>query len=197
MADYRAIASVCEAVIDLLRSNCTRDLFNKELQFKVFCREDFSSAMEAGVSVFLYRVFHNGTNRHPRRPVNENGEKELPQLPLDIHFLLTAWAKAASLQNTITGWMMRVLEDNAILKPGLLNNKWPAFSPDETVEISLAKLSTEDIFRIWETLTQDKYQLSIPYVARNIRIDSSITKTMPALVNDRELIFLQKKVNLK
>jgi hypothetical protein len=106
-----------------------------------------------------------------------------------MHFILTAWARGASLQNTIAGWMMRVLEDTPILQPGILNYKWAAFSPNETVEISLAQVSTEDILRIWDTLIQDKYQLSVPYLARNVRIDSNITKPADSKILDREFQF--------
>ena len=186
MADYRAIASVCEAVVNLLRSNYRPEYFNHELQFDVYTRHDFSNAMEAGVSVFLYRIYHNGTHRIPQATLGPNGERRMTQLPLDIHFLLTAWARGASLQNTIAGWMMRVLEDTPILQPGILNYKWAAFSPNETVEISLTQLSTEDILRIWDTLIQDKYQLSVPYLARNVRIDSNITKPAGSKILDRE-----------
>jgi hypothetical protein len=189
MADYRAIAAVCEAVANLLRSNYKPELFNHELQFDVYTRDNFHTAMEAGVSVFLYRIYHNGANRIPPGKLNSKGERKLPQLPLDMHFLLTAWARGASLQNTIAGWMMRVLEDTPILQPGLLNHKWPSFAPNETVEISLAKLSTEDILRIWDTLIQEKYQLSVPYLARNVRIDSEIPQPKTSAIREREFQF--------
>jgi hypothetical protein len=186
MADYRAIASVCEAVIDLLKSNYNAELFNHELQFKVYNRDDFGSSMEAGVSLFLYRIYHNGTHRSPPGRLGLDGKRNKTKLPLDIHFLLTSWARAASLQNTIAGWMMRIIEDTPILPSGLLNYKWNSFGPDETVEISLAQLSTEDVFRIWDTLIQEKYQISVPYLARNIRIDSTLDQTVGTAIRDRE-----------
>lgn len=195
MADYRAIASVCEAVADLLRNNYRKDYFDHELkhelQFQVYTRDDFATAMEAGVSVFLYRIYHSGVNRLPPGARGPYGEPKKPQLPVDLHFLLTAWGRAASLQNTIAGWMMRVMEDNPVLQPGLLNHKWSAFSHNETVEISLAKVSTEDIFRIWDTLIQDKYQLSVPYFARDVRIDSKLDKKVGSTIHDREFQFVR------
>ncbi len=190
MADYRAIASVCEAVINLLKSNYLPEKFdNHQLQFEVYTPANFASAMEAGVSLLVYRVYHNSTHRIPPGNPGPNGERRMTKLPLDIHFLLTAWGKDASLQNTIAGWMMRILEDHPILQPGLLNYKWSAFDQNETVELSLAKVSTEDLLRIWDTLIQNKYQLSVPYLARNVRIDSEIIKTTGREVFDREFHF--------
>ena len=71
---------------------------------------------------------------------------------------------------------MRALEDNTLLPAGILNAETPGvFRPNETVEISPTELKTEDMLRIWETLTQNMYQLSVPYLARNVRIESRET----------------------
>ena len=142
--------------------------------------------MDAGVSVFPYRIYQNGTYRIPISPAITGTAGAQTQLPIDVHFLLTAWGQKASLQNTLAGWMVRALEDLPILPTALLNYKWPAFRDDEAVELSLAQLSTEDLFRIWDTLIQDKYQLSVPYVARNVRIDSTWPVATGAPVIERE-----------
>jgi hypothetical protein len=49
-----------------------------------------------------------------------------------------------------------------------------AFRPDETVDISLAELRTEDMFRIWDVIGMNVYQLSLPYVARIIHLESRL-----------------------
>ena len=60
---------------------------------------------------------------------------------------------------------MRTLEDNPILPAGLLNAIEPGiFRNDETVEICLAELRTEDLLRIWDVLGLNLYQLSVPYI---------------------------------
>ncbi len=177
MADYRAIMTVGKAVIELLRSNYSqnRDDFNHELEFDVYRAKDFSTKpIIAGVSLFLYRVFPNGTQRTPSGRIGPNGQRYQTQLPIDLHFLLTAWGQDASLQQKIAGWMMRTLEDMPILPASLLNSAVPdIFRPDETVEISLAELDTEILVRMWNMLLEIDYQLSVPYIARNIRIEST------------------------
>ena len=177
MATFRAIAAVSNAVVRLLASQYQpADFNNTQLEFKVYLASDFvKSPMTAGVSVFLYRVYTNNSFRTPGGRPLPDGMRQRSQLPLDLHMLLTAWGKDATLQHTITGWMMRILEDTPSFPPGLLN-QWTAgvFRPDETVELTTTDLSTEELFRIWEVIGVSAYQISVPYVARVIKIESSV-----------------------
>lgn len=187
MADHRAIWAVCEAVLQVLRSSHQAEGSGNEMEFKIYLAKDFSTPMNAGVSLFLYRIFPNDSHRTPGGRIRSDGQRYQPQLPLDLHFLLTAWGKEASLQLTIAGWMMRVLEDTPILPAGLLNTVAPGiFEPEETAVISLAELRTEDLLRMWDTLVQNVYQLSVPYVARNVRIESKQMLAMAQLVQERD-----------
>jgi len=175
MANYRAIAAVSDAIAFLMESQYSPDDFDRiPLQFEVFLANDFASkALDAGVSVFLYRVYTNATHRSPAGRYGQDGHRQRPMLPLDLHFLLTAWAKDSSLQHTIAGWMMRILEDTPNLPVGLLNHRYPGtFQNDETVPLCLTELTTEELFRIWEVIVNNAYQISVPYVARNVRIES-------------------------
>jgi hypothetical protein len=45
------------------------------------------------------------------------------------------------------------------------------FRGDETVELIAGALTNEELMRIWDDLSAD-YQLSVPYVARVVRIES-------------------------
>jgi hypothetical protein len=175
MANHRAITAVSEALSYLLQSQYDpADFDGHQLQFRVYVAKDFSQPMEAGVSVFLYRVYVNRVQRSPPGRLDLAGRRMRPQLPVDLHFLMTAWAKDASLQHAITGWMMRVLEDTPILPAGLLNHKTPGvFHADETAEVGVTDLTTEELFRIWEVIVNNAYQISIPYVVRGVKIESS------------------------
>lgn len=141
------------------------------LQFEVYGTGDFKNHMAQGVSLFLYRVHMNATQRSPlvKDPVG-NIRRQL--LPLDLHVFLTVWAPKASLQHAILGWAMRVLEDTPILSSSLLNGvRADTFRGDETVELTGGQLSNEELMRIWDDLGAE-YQLSVPYVARVVRIES-------------------------
>jgi hypothetical protein len=170
-----------------LRSSYDPTQFNNaSLDFQVYVSNDFLNPMDEGVSLLLYRIFPDGTSRTPPGRLQKNGQRGPSKLPLELHFLLTAWAKTASLQHELAGWMMRTLEDNAVLYPSLLNSYKPdVFFPEETVEIALAQLSTEDLFDIWDVIIHHVYQLSVPNVARVVRIESTLTKPAGAPVQQR------------
>lgn len=188
MATHHAIAGACEAIVRLLRASYDPDQFNgATLDFQVYVSENFQHPMTEGVSVLLYRVYHNAANRTPPGRV-VGGERRRPKLPLDVHLLLTAWAKTACRQHEIAGWMMRVLEDHPILPPAILNAyRSDVFQPDETVEVVLGDLGTEEMFRIWEVMIQHVYQLSVPYVARVVNIESTLSQLVAPGVREREL----------
>lgn len=187
MADYHAIEAVTKGVILLLKSNYEpKDFDNNELEFKVFTAKNFPEGMTAGVSLFLYRIIINGANRTPGGMTGPDGKRNYTQLPVDLHFLLTAWGNDASLQHTIAGWMMRTLEDTPILPRVLLNaSVTDVFRDDETVEINYVELATEDLLRLWEMTTQKEYQISVPYIARNVRIESSQLLKEGVSIQDR------------
>ena len=173
MADFRAVATVCETVVELLRASYRPEDFNNELEFRVFTPRDFSSPIANGVSLFLYRIYPNGVNRTPAGRLGVDGRRLQTELPVELHFLLTVWGREASLQHTVAGWMMRTLEDTPILNAGVLNAVTAeVFRADETVELSLTELSTEDLLRIWEVLGLNVYQLSVPYIARVVHLES-------------------------
>lgn len=190
MANFRAIMAVSEAIINLLRSSYVPEDFNNELEFKVFTSKDFTTnSIANGVSLFPYRIYTNGSYRTPTGRVSNDGRVFKTKLPVELHFLITVWGKDASLQNTLAGWIMRTLEDHASLPANLLNSVVAdVFHADETVELSLAELTTEDLFRIWDVLGLNIYQLSIPYVVRIIEIDSmGVIPAGDGLVQQRQL----------
>ena len=81
---------------------------------------------------------------------------------------------------------MRVLENNPTLPAALLNAYQPGvFHDDESVEVTLAELTTEDLFHIWEVMINHVYQLSVPYVARVVQIESEELDDLYPLAKER------------
>ena len=186
MATHRGIESTSQAVVEILRDNYDPAAFNRDLEFRVMSAAGFERGLTAGVSLFVYRVMVGDTPRTPAGRRSESGVRLQPQLPVDVHFILTAWAPDASLQQGITGWMMRTMDDHRVLPPGLLNRMAPGvFRDDETVEVLDGELVSEDLFRLWELLGSVTYQLSVPYVARNVRLESQRELATAALVRER------------
>ncbi len=188
MADFRAIETASKALIHLVQTSYEpADFDDLQLQFEVYVAEDFKQPMTAGVSLFLYRVTPNGSHRIPAGRRAPGGGRYDTQLPLDLHYLVTFWAQDASVEHRLAAWVARILEDTPILPFGLLDAVGPGvFQPDETVEVVLAELVNEDLLRIWETLVQTGYKLSIPYLLRNVRVESRNVRTEGLPVQERQ-----------
>src|SRR5207302_5699829 len=130
---------------------------------------DLQSPMTAGVSLYLYRLTVSPNRNLPGR-IGRDGRRYLPPLPLDLHFLVTAWAGDAIKQQRLLGFAIRTLEDTPILPAGVLNQHGPeadVFRPDETVELVFEALTVQDASYIWQ-VAQQKEQPSAPYVARMV-----------------------------
>lgn len=188
MADFRAIEGSTNALVRLLQVSYTADDFGHDLLFQAYVPASFEQPMTAGVSVFLYRIVVDGVHRMPAPRFGPTGARMHPQLPLDLHYLLTFWARDATLQHRIAGWTMRTLEDTPVLPQSLLEAAAPGvFGWDETIQVVPAELSNEDLFRIWDVLGQNKYQLSVPYLARNVVVASRRQRDEAGLVQERRM----------
>lgn len=192
MADFRAIRAVGESLMGLLESSYRSQDFNDIVaDFRMFTSRDFTNnAITNGASLFMYRVYCNANNRTPIGRLGADGNRLDSELPLDLHFLITVWGGEASYQYELAGWIMRVIEDTPTLPAAVLNSTTPnVFRSDETIDITHAELKTEDLFRIWDVLGVNAYQLSIPYLARVVGIES--TQTKPSEYDER----VQERVN--
>lgn len=179
-------------MVDLLRAVYTSAPpvgYPPNPEFAVYLSGSFKEnrRMEEGVSLFLYRVYVNASQRGAKQRDPATNRIVLPALPLELHFFLTVWATDATTQHDLIGWMMRTLEDFSTLPASLLNRVSGAnFAADETVELIPGQLTNEELMRIWDDLDAD-YQLSVPYVARVIRVSSQREAGEGAPVTRRDL----------
>lgn len=144
---------------------------------------------DRGITILLYRVDFNKTMRAAWSAVgNAEGRG---YLALDLHYLLTPWADNAEHQHMIIGRAMQALERTPVLSGPTLYSPslpLPAYatepqaSPTDSVQIILEEISTEALMRTFDSLPSD-YRLSIPYVARVVRIDTLETAVTPPVVD--------------
>ena len=121
------------------------------------------------LSIYLYRVDFNKAMRASWSAVGSiNGRAHLP---LDLHFLLTAWAQNAEYELRILGRAMQTLEEHPSLSGPLLveEGEW---ATGDSVQIVMEEITTEAVMRTYDSLPHD-YKLSIPYVARVVRLDGA------------------------
>jgi hypothetical protein len=187
MASFDAIAAVGQAIRALL-SDAATGIF-PDASFDLFQAGDFPKPRDGmGVSIFLYRVAANTTQRNLPPRVTNDGRRFRPSLALDLHYMLTPWAPTSDTQHRLLGWAMRVLEDTPILPAAYVNaheSQGDTFRPEETVELVYDPLSLQDLSNLWEVL-EPKLQPTATYVARRIDIESSREIIDGAIVQRRE-----------
>jgi hypothetical protein len=118
------------------------------------------------ISLYLYRVTVNEHLRNVPRP--NHPRQEVP-LPLDLHYLLTVWAANSKDEQILLAWAAQQLYLNPLLDTAVLDHS-VSWQIGDQIQVVPANLSNEELLRIWETL-QTAYRLSVPYVARLVRID--------------------------
>ena len=191
MAGFSAISATSEAVLGLLQSAAVGGEFDGA-EFSHYQSTDLGSPMTDGISLYLYRITVNA-NRNLPPQLRADGIRYRPPLPLDLHYLVTAWAETALRQQRMLGFAIRTLEDTPILPAGVLNQHSPepdVFRPHETVELVFESVSVQDYSDVWD-VAQTKEQPSATYVARMVEIESEVSLDGGGLVQTRAFEYAQ------
>jgi len=175
LAKHNAIAAVGQAILGLLSAARSSPEFAKA-QFELYQGHNFQSPMDKGICLYLHRITPSSNIRNLPTRLAPNGKRFRPSLPIDLHYLLIAWAPDPVQQQLLLGWAMRELENTPVLSASLLNQHSPeqdTFDPSETVDLVIDNIPALEMAAIWEVASQHT-QLSVPYVARTVRIDSDV-----------------------
>lgn len=190
MAGFRSIAAVGRSIESLLNAafatvppvegEVTRAVL---VQTDDLALETDSLIIRPALSILLYRIDFNKTMRAGWSGTgsDEGGAR----LPLDLHFLITAWAENADHEHRILGRALQVLEEVGALSGPLLDpdGEWLAH---ETVQLYLEDMATDDLMRTFDSLECD-FRLSIPYIARVVVLRSEGLPTTEVLTFVRGL----------
>lgn len=196
MASVQAIAVVGNTLRNLLVDACPRELF-PGAQFRLVQSANLLQApfTDLGVTIYLYRVAFSASRRNLPPRTRPTGERLKPSTPLDLHFLITAWARSAEQQWALLACAIRTLEDTNVLPAGILNQHAgsapnghsPAvFNDDETVELVGESLSLQDMVAAWE-IAKANQQPSVSFVVRSVLIDSNLVIPSGRAVQTRVL----------
>jgi hypothetical protein len=192
LATYPAIAATGLAVVGLLKDAAAGTEF-ADLRIDLLQAGDFQAGppMPEGISLYAYRVAVNGSRRNLPPSVGPDGRRYRAPLPLDLHFLLSPWAKTAVRQLRIIGWAMRELQNVPVLPAGLLNHYGPehdTFRPSEAVELFCESPTLQDMSYILEPI-KSAQPLSVTYVARMVLIESAVPIEVGEPVQTREFVY--------
>lgn len=170
MANLFSINSVGESLVRFLRDTYPEPLrTDHPCEFRQVSSAELAEAddMETAVTLYLYRV---AVDEHTRNiaPPNRAHDRPMP-LSVALYFLVIVWADDALAEQTLTAWVMSQLNQHPILDQSNLSAAG-GWAREDVVHFLPFELSNEDLMRIWDALTPS-YRLSIPYVARVVRID--------------------------
>lgn len=175
MATHHAIAAVSLALRELLDRRL-RDADFPGARVALCDATAAADAPEEGLSLILYRVDVNTTlRRTPPRAVSE-GRGPRPSLPVDLHYLLSAWSAEIPTQHALLGWALRQMEDMPVLSAGLINENLAsgalsagALVAEESVELVAESLPLEAWLQLRNALGPCVGP-SMTYVVRTLHI---------------------------
>jgi hypothetical protein len=174
VAGFGGIAAVGRSIELLLNAGyaAVEPVTGRTTKSKLVRTEDLDppapTISRPGLSVLLYRVDFNKTMRASWASTSSvDGNVHLP---LDLHYLLTAWGDNAEEEHRIIGRSMQILEaagglSGTSLQPG---GDWSA---TESVELYLEDMPTDDLMRTFDSL-RCEFRLSIPYLARVVVVST-------------------------
>jgi Pvc16 N-terminal domain len=187
VAGYSAIAAAGKSLERLLTNRFAVDVPVSGLVTKArlvrtddFDLTDQSVIKPPVLTIFLVRVEVNRLMRAAWSGVAATDDRA--RLPLDLHYLLTPWAANAEHEQCILGSAMRCLEDTPILSGPLLDMTHdPQWTTDDAIQITTGDFGPDGIMRVWETL-EAEFRLSVPYVARIVRVDGIVPAGGPPVL---------------
>jgi len=144
--------------------------------------ESLRDPLKPNVTIFLYRIAVNPQLRNDPKRMGPDGSIMRQPLPIELSFLITAWAKDTRDELKIIGRILQVLYEKSEL--GAADLVGASWEKDDTVQLILDSLPLEDHYRIWDA-TKVAYRLSLTYIARVIGISPTAVLT-PAPVVDAE-----------
>lgn len=177
MANVVALRSVSNSLVQFLSSSFPEELDQAigPVTFRLLSSTDLADpglALGTSVSLYLYRVTVNSYLRNTRP---HHARPDTTPLPLNLHYLLSAWSDSADSEQVLLAWAMRHLHEHPVLDRSSLNpdGDW---ANDEVIHVAPEELTNEDVLRLWETFAPT-YRLSYSYVARVVLIESDEART--------------------
>lgn len=180
MADYDAIGTVSETLVELLRTRMRdRDgiVSLDRSEIALTSPDEVGSDSDTRLSLYLYKV-ERSDQQQPRHITQNNVRKGSP-LTLTLHYLMTAYPSTAGTdvtannrdQHSVLGLAMQVLHDHSVLDGDSLGG---SFSEDARVEVSMHSdsQSSATVSRVWDTFRDVPLYPSVTYEASPVLIDS-------------------------
>lgn len=173
MATYRAVYGVLNALEEFLKQRLPGDLANGpgNAKVQIVGSKDLDEGnLGTVLALYLHRVSIDQTNRNRYiKPPPGSRRRAVPELPLQLHLLLIAFADSPETEVNLLGWGMQQLASYPTIGIERLDADTLDWGTTDTVQIVEDELSTEDMMRIWDGLTPS-YRLTAPYLIKTVRV---------------------------
>jgi Pvc16 N-terminal domain len=176
MAGHRALAAAGRSIVDLLNCRFEEQFPSRPRPTAVLAgTADFDRVNSSPVSVIRFPAvsvsFSPFCVNHETRPgwSAVSSVDGVSRTPLRMHFLVAAWDTFVESELELLGLAVQTLERDSILTGPMLHpsGEW---QHGDAVQVVSDDLPLDSMSEAFEALTT-KYRLSLPYVARVIRID--------------------------
>ncbi|WP_018353257.1 DUF4255 domain-containing protein [Longispora albida] len=176
MAGHRALVAAGRSIVDLLNRRFAEAIpaGQRRPAAVLAGTNDFDEVNSSAtavirypaVSVYCYRI---SVDRETRAGWSAVASTDgVPRIPLRMHLLFAAWDTVVESELEWLGLTAQVLESESILTGPLLHpsGEW---EPGDVLQVVPDELALDSMSEAFQALTTD-YRLSLPYVARVIRI---------------------------
>lgn len=173
MASYKAVQGVMIALEDFFTQRFPSEL-NAEptsAKVKLLGSADISDILKGNIlGIYLHRITIDPHGRaRSFAPKGTRNEGHQTELPVNLHFLLIANAKSATVEADLMSWAMLQLANESQLDVSQLRDSDSDWGEQELVTITPDEMSTEDLMRIWDVF-KSPYTSTVPYIARTVRL---------------------------
>lgn len=173
MANSSCIAATGRSIERLIDAWLRADqpITGKIASAKLVRAEDLDAGntliVEPALSIYFYRLAPNAVMRSAwgaQGSLDGRGH-----LPLDLHFLLTAWGENAEHELLLLGKALECLESTPLLSGPLLHPSG-GWETGDVIQLLPDELAIDSLISLFDSLDHS-FRLSAPYMARSARID--------------------------
>jgi hypothetical protein len=209
VANYTAVQGVMSAIQDMLQGNLPPELSGTgnaaaggvavNASVQLFGSADFNQPPSKNMlALYLYRISIDPTvvGGYVRALPGTAGGRTA-EVALMLHFLMIAIADSPVAEISLMGWGFQQLAITPLIgadrlaaqglvglaptAPGI------AWDDSDSVQVATEELTREELMRIWDTLPL-KYRLTVPYVARGLRLTLAPDMRQYGPVLDRSIV---------
>lgn len=166
MASFEAVREVSDALVAVLRAGVPPLVGADDIVLST--PHAFGAVPDRpALTVFLYRITLDSLRFDTSGGVPSDGIAARPRLPIELHYMITAWSNDTRGELAIAGRVLQVLHDHPMLgPPELQGDSWV---PDDSVQLLFESLPIEEHYRAWGT-SDVPYRLSLTCMARGVGI---------------------------